>query len=902
MQLTNGQRLGHYEIVVALGKGGMGEVYRARDTRLNRDVALKLLPDSVSADADRVARFKREAQLLASLNHPNIAHVYGVEESGDTNVLVMELVDGMDLRHRIARGRLTTKEAVAIAIDVAAALDAAHERGIIHRDLKPANIMLDTEGRAKVLDFGLAKSSGADSEVADANSPTLTSPVNLTQGGVILGTAAYMSPEQATGRAADKRSDIWSFGCVLYELLIGKRPFEAGDVHTTLAAILATEPDWAALDCAPASLKRIVRRCLEKDRRRRYADLSDVRIDLEDSLTPSGVFDEPARARGPSKLAVAAIVASLLAIVAAGLAGWTLAARPVTLPALKLEVDLGMPVSLVTVQGPGAVLSPDGSLMVFVGQPRALGGGQQLYLRRLDALSATALPGTEGAMSPFFSTDSQWVGFFAGAKLKRVAVGGGAAVDVADAPNGRGGSWGDDGHIVYMPDFFSGLWRVPATGGQPVKLTSPAQESGTHRWPHVLPGSKAVIYTSNTTLLGYDDADLVLQPIPTGEARVIQKAAYFGRVLPSGHFVYMQRGTMFAAPFDIGGLRITGDAVPVHEDIANSAFWTGAAQFSVSDTGMLAYVSVESSASPVSWVSASQQISALRPTAAMWSDPTFSRDGSRLAMTLHDSRRSDIWLYDWSRDALSRLTLHPYSSFKPVWTADGRRVAFSMPRSGDAAVFNISWQRSDGSGELQRLTQGVNGQIASSFDPTGRHLALIELDPKTSFDIKVMPISGDEVSGWKPAAALDFVKTPAVELEPMFSPDGRWIAYASNESGRFEVYVRAFPGSGGVWQISRSGGSYPTWSRTGQRLLYATLDQRLMSVDYETDGRSFKASTPRFWTEKRHQLLGPVVNRNYDLHPDGQRIAMSVAPDEHAAGDRVVVITGFLDDLKRRAR
>jgi serine/threonine-protein kinase len=271
-------------------------------------------------------------------------------------------------------------------------------------------------------------------------------------------------------------------------------------------------------------------------------------------------------------------------------------------------------------------------------------------------------------------------------------------------------------------------------------------------------------------------------------------------------------------------------------------------------------------------------------------------------MTIYDSRRSDIWVYDWSRDALSRLTLHPYSSFKPVWTADGSRVAFTMTRSGDVGVFNIAWQRADGSGELQRLTQGANAQAAGSFHPTGRYLALMELDSKTSFDIKVMPIGGDEPSGWKPEAARDFVKTPAVELEPMFSPDGRWIAYASNESGRFEVYVRPFPGSGGVWQISRGGGTYPTWSQTGRSLIYATLDQRLMSVDYETDGRSFNASTPRFWTEKRHQVLGPVVARNYDLHPDGKRIAMSAAPDEHAAGDRVVVITGFVDDLKRRVR
>lgn len=899
MQLTKGQRFGHYEIVDALGKGGMGEVYRARDTRLNREVALKLLPASVSADADRVARFKREAQLLAALNHPNIAHVYGVEESGDTSALVMELVDGIDLRHKVARGPLKEKEALSIAVEIAAALEAAHERSIVHRDLKPANVMLDAEGRAKVLDFGLAKSSSTEQDSNNSNSPTLTSPIDLTQGGVILGTAAYLSPEQATGRAADKRSDIWSFGCVLYELLSGKRAFEAADVHTTLAAILAKDPDWTAIESASPAVVRVVRRCLEKDRKRRYADASDVRIDLEEcrNALATGAIAQPAQPRTPW-WGVAAL-ATMVAVAGLGLAAWSWLDRPEPPKSIRVEIDLGASVSLATVQGPAAVLSPDGTRLVFVGQPRTLGSVQQLYMRRLNELKATPMPGTEGAMSPFFSPDGQWVGFFAGAKLRRISVGGGGAVDLADAPNGRGGSWGDDDQIVYMPDFYAGLWRVPAAGGEPAQLTKPVNASGTHRWPHVLPGSKAVIYTRHSVLTGYEDADLVLQPIPSGEPSVIQKAAYFGRVLASGHLAYMQKGTLFAAPFDLNGLRVTGDAVPVQDDIANGAFWTGAAQFSASDDGLFAYVSVQGTATPMSWHSSSQATTTLRATPSMWSDPRFSEDGRRIAMSIYDGRRSDVWIYDWSRDALSRLTPPAYPSFKPAWTADGTRIAFTMIRS-DVGMFSIGWQRADGSGEVQRLTQGASPQMANSFDPSGRQLALSELDPKTSFDIRIMSIDGSEAAGWKPGAVRDFVKTSAVEIEPMFSPDGRWIAYASNESGQFEVYVRPFPGPGSAWQVSRNGGGFPVWSRKGRQLLYATPDQRIMSVDYETDGRSFTAAPPRFWTEKRHSLLGPVVNRSFDLHPDSQRVAMSVAPDEQSAGDRIVLLTGFFDELKQR--
>jgi serine/threonine-protein kinase len=760
--------------------------------------------------------------------------------------------------------------------------------------------MLNDDGRAKILDFGLARADLVNESDDASATPTITSPAPLTQAGTIVGTAAYMSPEQATGRPVDRRSDIWSFGCVLYELLTGTRAFAQDDVPLVLEAVLTKDPDWTALERCPPSVQRLVRRCLAKDRRRRFADMSDVRLDLEDSL--SGEF-VPLTAPIPSAVRsnpipwiVAAVSAvSVLALVAAS-PPWR---RAVPQPQVMLDVSLGAPVSLVIAQGPGAILSPDGTVLAFVGQPRTTGSMPQIYVRRLDSLTAAPLVGTEGAMSPFFSPDGQWVGFFAGSKVKKAALSGGGAIELADAPNGRGGSWGDDHHIVFMPDFYSGLWRVPASGGTAVRVTTPADNSGTHRWPQVLPGSKAVIYTSHSILTGYEEASIILQPLPAGEPVVLQQGGYFGRYLASGHLVYMHEGSMYAAPFDLKTMRRTRDAVPVLDDVANGAFWTGAAQFSASENGRLVHLSGTDLATPIAWQHQDGAPSSLRAAASSWSDPAFESTGDRMALTVFDGRRSDVWLFDAASDAMTRLTRQDYSAFKPVWTPDGSRVAFTAAR-GDRGVFIVAWQRADGSGEVQALSQGENGRTAVSFHPNGRFLAINELDPTTSFDIKIVEIRGNEAEGWSPEPPQLFLKTAAVELEPMFSPDGRWIAYASNESGRFEIYVRPFPGPGGVWQVSRAGGTFPTWSRARPELIFSTLDQRLMSSSYVADGQSFRAAPPRAWSPTRHQLLGPVITRNFDVHPDGKRAAISLAPDENAAGARIVMIMDFFSELARR--
>ena len=507
MALSVGDRLGHYQISSALGAGGMGQVYRARDTRLNGDVAIKIVSDGFASDPDRLARFTREAHTLAALNHPHIAHVYGIEESGDVHALVMELIEGEDLAKRLARGKLRVREALTIAQQVAEAVEAAHDKGIVHRDLKPSNIMLDGDGRVRVLDFGLATAPESSFSNESSMAATITSPAKLTGRGVIVGTPAYMSPEQVTGQAADKRCDVWAFGCVLYEMITGKRTFDGLDTHDAMMAVASQEPDWSALGPeVPESVRKLLKRCLEKNRKRRLSDMSAVRLELEEALQSpvsgtqflQGVAPSPRRIPTSMAWAVAA-----LAVVSA-IAVWVWRGRDEEVrPLTQVTADVGAPVSLATSQGASVVLSPDGRRLVFAAQPRIANQTSRLYTRTLDELAANVLPGTEGAMNPFFSPDGQWVGFFAAGKLKKISIAGGATIELADAPNGRGGSWGDDDHIVFMPDFYQGIWRIPAAGGEAVRLTTPINRTGTHRWPQVLPGSKAFIYTSNPAVTAY---------------------------------------------------------------------------------------------------------------------------------------------------------------------------------------------------------------------------------------------------------------------------------------------------------------------------------------------------------------------------------------------------------------
>jgi serine/threonine-protein kinase len=917
VSIAPGVRIGPYEILSLLGSGGMGEVYRATDTKLHRDVAIKVLPSEVAADADRLARFEREAQVLASLNHPNIANIFGVDDSSGTPALVMELVEGPTLADRIAKGPVPLEDALPIAKQIAEALEAAHEQGIIHRDLKPANIKVRADGTVKVLDFGLAKAfDPVASGVGNATmSPTLS--MHATRAGIILGTAAYMAPEQARGKAVDRRADIWAFGCVLYEMVTGKRPFDGDDASITLAAVLKTNPDWGALPLTtPLGLRRLFRRCIEKDPKRRLQAIAEARIEIEDLIAGRAPEDVDAMVRVvPLWRRAFPWGAGVLVgiVIALALASWAPWRTPTSRTAVRLEAVLGAEASLITDQGPAAVISPDGSVLALVAQNGS--GPSLLYIRRLDQLQATPLPGTTNARNPFFSPDSQWIGFFADAKLKKISVAGGAAVTLCDAPSGRGGSWGDDGAIVFQPSpgtaAGSALQRVAAAGGTPEPATTIGEGEVTQRWPQALPHGRGVLYTATTTVGDYANSLVVAQGLPRGPRKVLVKGGYFGRYLPCGHLVYVHDGTLFAAPFDVDRLDLTGPAFPVLENVSANATARpggGAAQFAVSDTGTAVYFpgALMGSLAPIVWLDRAGKQTPLRQMPADWSDPQFSPDGQRLAMDIYDGRQTSVWVYDWTRDSLLRMMATPGLQARPGWTPDGRRIMFAgiQPGSINSSIF---WQRADGGGDIQRLTTGPNSQSSGSWHPSGKFLVFHEIQNADNADLMLLTMDGDESSGWKPGKITPLLNTPASEVTPVFSPDGRWIAYASNESGRFEVYVRSFPGSGGKWLISTDGGSFPVWSRARNELVYATLDQRIMVASYTARADSFVADKPRLWSSDARFLsrtrggIG-VAGKPFDLHPDGERVAIAPVPEaQSVASAKLVFVFNFCDELRRVA-
>ena len=890
----------------------MGEVYRARDTKLNRQVAIKVLPELLASDAERLARLQREAQILASLNHPNIAAIYGLEHADGIHALVMELVEGEDLARRIEGGAIPFDEALPIARQIADALESAHEQGIIHRDLKPANIKLRNDGTVKVLDFGLAKFADVAGSAVQSpgltQSPTITTPA-MTAAGVILGTAAYMSPEQARGKPVDKRADIWAFGCVLFEMLTARRAFEGESISDVLASVLKTEPDWQALPpTTPGTLTRLLRRCLEKDPRRRLQAIGEARVQIEDLLSGSSPDDRVvvSAAATPRLRLVLPWSVAALGLIAATLTIALSTPRRSTSPAapLRLSTALGADVSLTVGVGEEESLSPDGSLIVFVAQ-KTQEQSPQLFLRRLAELQATALPGTDGAESPFFSPDGQWVAFFAGGKLKKMAITGGSAVTLCDATNGRGGTWIEDGTIIFSPAQGGGLVRVSADGGTVEPVTSLAAGELTHRWPQGLPGGKAVLFTVNGVGTGmpgtasYDDATIVAQTLPAGTRTIVQRGGYHGRYVASGHVIYLHDGTLFAVPFDLQRLTTTGSPVPMVEGVISSRT-SGGSQFSVSRNGVLAYLPGQTTTTgrPIQWIDHEGHATLLRSTPANWFNLRFSPDGRRLALQINEGQ-NDIWIYEESRDKITRLTFDPADDRKPVWTPDGRRITFASGRA-DPAKTNLYWQAADGTGEAQRLTDNKQEQQPGSWHPSGKFLAFEQLNPETGRDLMILPMQGDEASGWKPGTPTVFLKTAAAESEPTFSPDGRWLAYVSGESGRPEVYVRPFPGPGGVWLVSTLTGVYPTWSRTKRELFYSMGNGQIMVAAYAVEGDSFQAEKPRVWVDWRS--AGIAANRMFDLHPDGERFA--ITPSVQTGGakqDHLTFVFNLFEELRRIA-
>lgn len=875
ISLPIGTRLGPYEISGAIGAGGMGDVYRARDTRLHRDVAIKVLPEGFASNPERISRFQREAQLLAALNHPHIAAIYGLEESNSGLALVIELVEGPTLAERMAQGPIATGQALEIAKQIAEAFEAAHERGIVHRDLKPANVKITNEGAVKVLDFGLGKALSTGSGSGDPGS-SQTATLARTQAGMILGTAAYMSPEQARGAAVDKRADIWAFGVVLYEMLTGERLFPGDTISDTVAAVLTKEPDWNRV---PANVQRLLRRCLEKDPKRRLRDIADAW-----ALLDEGRQAPAANSRAP--WAIAAAMAVALAF--ASWIAWR-ATRPIQAPLqplVRLDVDLGSDVSLGSERGASVILSPDGTRLVYVShgariQPR-------LFSRKLDETRAVEMPGTEDAYAPFFSPDGQWVAFFAEGKLKKVSVQGGPPIALCRAPIGCGGGWGEDGNIVVAQDI-SALSRIPSSGGVPEKITELAPGESSHRWPQILPGGQAVLFSSYASMSGVEGTNIEVLSLRDRRRKTLQRGGSWGRYVPSGHLVYMNHGTLLAVPFDPDRLEVRGSPHPMLEGIAYSMA-TGAAQLDFSEAGTVVYRSGGAIGGlvTVQLLEASGKTSPLLATPGHYMSPAMSPDGSRLALT----SAGDIWIYEPRRDSMMRLTFTGgYSN--PHWTPDGRYLVFF-------GAEGISWTRADGTGNPQPLLQSKNNPNAWSFTPDGKRLAFVQFDAASGADIWTVPVESDG-GGLRAGKPEAFLQTQFNERGPAFSPDGRWLAYLSDESGSLQVYVRAFPDRSHKIRVSSSESSPPLWSPSGRELFFINMDQQIMVAACRIEGDSLLAEKPRLWSERRLANVAPPWS--YAVAPDGKGMVALMpadAPEQEAAQHHVNFLLNFFDELRRR--
>ena len=910
MSLTPGTRLGPYEVTAPLGVGGMGEVYRATDTTLKRDVAIKVLPAALASDPDRLARFQREAEVLASLNHPNIAQIHGLEKSAGTIALVMELVEGPTLADRIAQGAIPVDEALPVARQIAEALEAAHEQGIIHRDLKPANIKVRPDGMVKVLDFGLAKAmepAGVGRDFSPAGSPglsqspTITTPA-MTQAGMILGTAAYMSPEQAKGRTIDRRTDVWAFGAVLFEMLTGTRAFGGDDVSDTLANVLKGEPPWAALPAGLSpTLAVYIKRCLSKDSKQRVGDIRDVRLALEGAFETAGP-----QAAAPASVQpragwrrVAALTAGALVVAAAGGGAVWYATRS---PAPRVTRTTITPPAAAALSLNGndrdLAIAPDGSRIVYVGA-----NSTQIFVRALDALEPVAIfTGTPRGL--FVSPDGQWVGFVDGATtLKKVAMTGGPAVTLA-ALDGtpRGATWAPDGTIIVATfATATGLQRVSAAGGTPEVLTRPerAQGEADHLWPELLPGGRALLFTITAVTGGLDAAQVAALDLETGARTVLVRGGSHAHYVsspstssgPAGYLVYAAAGTLRAVAFDLDRLETRGTPVPVVPEVVTATL--GGVEAA---DGTLAYVSGGAGgAGPqrtLVWVTRQGQETAIAAPPRAYVYPRIAPDGASVVLWGTD-QENDLWRWDVTRTTLTRLTFDAAVDGHPAWTPDGRRIVFSSERAG---ARNLYGQAADGTGAVERLTESPNAQNGAAVSPDGTRVIFYETAPKTGNDVMQLLLDGTR-------RVTPLVQTPFIEQNGILSPDGRWLAYEANDSGRFEVYVRPFPDvNSGLWQVSTGGGTRPLWARNGQELFYASPTGGIMRVGVER-GPSWAATTPTLLIKDGY-LTAPGGNpgRSYDLSPDGQRFLLLKAGDgsgQTAAPTSLIVVQHFDQELKR---
>jgi Tol biopolymer transport system component len=878
MALTVGQRIGVYEVIGSLGAGGMGEVYRARDTRLGRDVALKILPEVFASDPERLARFEREAQALASLNHPHIAAIYGLEESDKVRALVMELVDGQTLAERIDGQPLPVDEALAISRQIADALEAAHEQGIIHRDLKPANIKLTTGGAVKVLDFGLAKlnnpnaSNGSNGSNATM-SPTLISPA-VTTVGLLLGTAAYMAPEQARGRATDRRVDVWAFGCVLFEMLSGRQAFAGSDVTEVLATVLKSDPEWSALPSStPPRIRAVLERCLQKDPQRRIRDIGDVRLAMDGAFETVAAAVVPASMPAPRKSWRWPAGAALAALAAAALT-WSIARPAAVDPGVAKRFSLVLPEGdlLPLASGTMVAVSPDGQTLAY----RATRDGMRLFIRKIDQFDATAVGDPNPGEAPFFSDDGQWLAYVVNTVLKKGSVNGGPSETLATltAPP-RGGDW--SGGLIALAG--STLGTVPAAGGSVTTLaTAPA---GRRLWyPQIVAGGKAIIYTSS---LGRPDSgDIEVFDVATKTSRKLLPGAA-ARLVPTGHLVFVRGGALWAVKIDEQSLQVQGTPVPVVEGIRVEA--GGAVQYNVARDGTLMYIpgSVTRD-SELAWLDRTGKTQPLSVPRRPFFSVRLDRMGARLALDVRDqgTEGGDIYVLPLGRQTPTRVTFDPAEDIQPAWTPDGRLV-FVSSRNKTSGLY---WQSADGTVTPQKIVTDTLPIDQPAVTPDGKYVVA-----RSGEDIVIADLTG------KPNIRK-LIESPFRDRNPEVSPNGRWIAYQSDENGPFEIYVRSFPDvSKGKWQVSEQGGSRPVWAPNGGELFYLGTDQTLMSVTFTERDGAFIPSTPQKVVAFPQQA--GVAQRTYDVSPDGQRF-ITIRSDTTNERAQINVVLNWLEELKKR--
>jgi serine/threonine protein kinase len=864
MSLTAGSKLGPYEILAPIGEGGMGQVYRAKDTKLKREVALKVLPDSFAGDPERMARFQREAEVLASLNHPNIAQIYGVEE----RALVMELVEGQTLQ-----GPLPLETALNYAKQIADALEAAHDKGIVHRDLKPANIMVKPAGVVKVLDFGLAAVAQSSDQSNPANSPTLT--ISPTRAGMILGTAGYMSPEQARGKAVDKRADIWAFGVVFYEMLTGERLFEGETVSDTLAQVLTKQPDWEQV---PSKVRRLLKKCLEKDPKKRLRDIGDAWELLEEGAPE-------ATASSRSRLGMTGWAAAVVfAIALAGLSFLHFREKPPE--ALLARTSILPPEEasgfVLNANFGGSAISPDGRVLAFVANVK---GKSSLFVRPLDSLAARILPGTEGASRPFWSPDSRNIGFQANGKLQRIGLNEGAPRIICDSAQARGATWNADGVIVFHSRTNQALSRVAASGGAPQPITAVDEKTETyHYWPQFLPDGKHFLYliraqpvTQSAIYVGS------LDDKPEEKKRVKLVDSQLGAIFapnPStpgkGHLLWVQGQSLMAQAFNPETLKLSGEAVPVAESIGETET-NGYADLSASRMGVLAYGNSRLGSYRLNWIDRSGKKS--EPFAESGAGFRISPDGNS-AMTIRSSSTTELWRIDLLRNAQTRFTFSGGQA--PVWSPDGREVVFN----NGAAIFR---QPASGAGEAVELVKQKSGNIPLDWSEDGKWLLYSQLAGAET-EIWAMPMEDAGKIG-KPFV---FLKAPGLS-HARFSPGAagqRWMAYTSRESGQYQVYIQDFPDKHGKWQVSTTGGLGPVWNRNGKELFYRNEGGNIaMAVPVKANGMALSLGQPV-----------PVFDvpgaSDYDVNPDGKRFLV-LLPQDQGRQDSITLVQNWQSGLGR---